>query len=359
MTRRRWIAAAVIGAGLFGGVCAAGPDDERALALLGTLAGGEWIHEGQIPDGQSIRVLNVIREGPDGRSLVTNGWLGYGDGGMFDHGPTLIWLDPLGVVRFAGVHEDGSTGSGVVRLFDDASVEWDWLETTTAGQESRYAIGMTFEGEDRYATTFEIVADDGSRRKLAGPMEYRRVAVAPLRFRTLTTGETIAGPINTTERHGMDHGKRIEITEIIPASVGEVWESWTTSEGMTAFLGAPADIELRRGGKYEIYFDETAEPGSRGSETCEVLGYIPGRMLSFTWNAPPKFTNCRFLHTWVVVELRPIGGDRTEVTITHEGWDENLSAHPQYKDEWEGVRAYFQNAWPSVMNALRAHHEKG
>lgn len=335
----------------------------RAMGLLRSLIGGEWIHEGEMPDGRTLRVRNVVHPGPNTDSVLANGWLGFGEEGMFDHGPTLVWLDPEGVIRFSSVHEHGVEGTGTIRLLGNTpasdTIEWDWWATEPDGAKHHYAVTSVIPGGDSYTSAFAIYDPDGVTAPASAPMGFHRYETAPELFRTLINGEVIAsGDTMTSEHPGMDHGTRIEVSEIIPASAEEVWDSWTTSAGVGAFLGVPADIELRRGGKFEIYFDEDGEPGSRGSETCEVLGYIPGRMLSFTWNAPPKFTNCRFLHTWVVVELRPIGEDRTEVTITHEGWDENMAAHPQFKDEWEGVHAYFQNAWPYVMNALKAHHEK-
>ena len=335
---------------------------ELAMELLGTLAGGEWIHEGAMPDGNAFLVRNVVRKGPDGKSLISNGWLGFGDAGMFDHGPTIVWLDPDGVIRFNGVHETGATGSGTIRLISDDTVEWDWNEHTQSGEHHRYAIGMTIPGGDEYTAKMESVADNGERTMFVDNLEYKRVDVAPERFRTLTTGQVIAASGQTileqTEMHATTSKARlIEVTAVIPASVEEVWRSWTTSEGMTAFIGAESEIDLSLGGKFEIYFDDSAPAGSRGSETCKVLGFLPERMLSFTWNAPPHFKNARFIHTWVDVGFKPISAEQTEVTLTHAGWDENRAAHPELAEEWDGAFAYFENAWPRVMEALKAHHE--
>lgn len=335
---------------------------DRLMRMLGALVGGEWIHEGKAPDGRAFRVRNVARFGPDGASILANGWLGFGDAGMYDHGPTMVWRDPDGVVRFSSVHEQGTIGSGTIRLLGDTqssdSFEWDWHSLQPDGSEQHFAITCTVLDQDRYTAQFELIGPSGARAPFGDPIEYRRVDIAPERFRTLTTGEVLASGAAAKEAHTMDHGKRIEVTEVIPAPIDEVWKSWTTSEGMTAFIGAPSDIELRRGGKFEIYFDETAPQGSRGSETCEVVSYMPGRMLSFTWNAPPKFTNVRFIHTWVVVEFNPVSDDQTEVTLTHCGWDENMRLHPQHRDEWEGTYAYFEAAWPRVIAALKSHHER-
>jgi len=151
---------------------------ERALGLLGSLAGGEWIHESETPDGDRFRIRNVVRKGPDGASLLANGWLGFGDAPMFDHGPTLVWLDPDGVIRFTGVHETGAVSSGTISLVDDDTVEWDWIERSPSGERTHYLVSMTFPGGERYDATIEAVGDDGVRTPFAGPFEYRRVEAA-------------------------------------------------------------------------------------------------------------------------------------------------------------------------------------
>ena len=50
-------------------------------------------------------------------------------------------------------------------------------------------------------------------------------------------------------------------------------------------------MDLRIGGPFELYFGGPDVPhDQRGSNGCQVLTYVPGEMLSFTWNAPPKAT---------------------------------------------------------------------
>lgn len=63
-----------------------------------------------------------------------------------------------------------------------------------------------------------------------------------------------------------------------------------------------------------------AEPGLRGSEGCEVLSWIDGELLSFSWSAPPSFGHLRARRSFVVVRLRDQDGDRaTEARCTAAG----------------------------------------
>ncbi len=145
---------------------------------------------------------------------------------------------------------------------------------------------------------------------------------------------------------------------IVPASPDEVFRLLSTSGGWREFFGVAARIDLRPGGAFELYFTETAPEGSRGSETCTVLSYSPGEMLSFTWNAPPRFPHARGQHTWVIVDLQPAALKQTLVRLTHLGFAEQAAAHPEHIEEWRQVRAYFEVAWGKVLEALAGHAGK-
>jgi uncharacterized protein YndB with AHSA1/START domain len=137
----------------------------------------------------------------------------------------------------------------------------------------------------------------------------------------------------------------------------DVWKHWTTSEGLKAFLGVESKIDLKIGGPFEFYFSMTPPEGSRGSEGCTILSYEPERMLSFSWNAPPKFAHARARHTWVVVNILPHGAHSSKVVLKHFGFAEQAKANPDHAEEWTQVRGYFKNAWGSVLAKLSDHYK--
>ena len=145
----------------------------------------------------------------------------------------------------------------------------------------------------------------------------------------------------------------IEVSEVVAAAPADVFRSLSTSEGVKAFLGVTNRIELTVGGPYELYFLADAPEGQRGSEGCEVLSWLPGRMLSFTWNAPPEFEHARPRRTVVVIELETESPGATRVRLTHHGFAAGATADPDHAGEWEEVRAYFAKAWPQFLAALR------
>jgi uncharacterized protein YndB with AHSA1/START domain len=154
----------------------------------------------------------------------------------------------------------------------------------------------------------------------------------------------------------------IEAEVTIAAPLDDIWRAWATSEGITAFFAPQADIDLRIGGQYELYFAPDAPAGQRGSDGCSVLSYEMQRMLAFSWNAPPQFPNVRDYHTWVVLEFDQLeaGGDADEkseqqvrVRLTHLGFAELQIAHPEHVADFERTRSYFARVWPHVLDSLK------
>lgn len=132
---------------------------------------------------------------------------------------------------------------------------------------------------------------------------------------------------------------------VVNAPVTEVWKVWTTSEGAVTFFAPKANIELARGGAYELFFNLDALKGSQGSEGLKILSFLPEEMLSFEWNAPPQYPTVRGQHTWVVVQFFPSNHDEVKVRLTHLGWREG--------EEWDSVFQYFKRAWDIVLSRLK------
>lgn len=127
---------------------------------------------------------------------------------------------------------------------------------------------------------------------------------------------------------------------IVPASRSQVWEAWTTEGGAHTFFAPGCKIDLRPGGAYEMYFDLTAQPGSRGGEGAIILAIQPEQMLSITWNAPPSLPTARLQKTHVVIRLNEVSPTRTRVTLRHDGWGDG--------GEWDEAFDYFSRAWQQV-----------
>lgn len=136
---------------------------------------------------------------------------------------------------------------------------------------------------------------------------------------------------------------------IVPATIDEVWETWTTTEGVKTFFSHTAKVDLRIGGPFEIYFLREGE--QRGSEDCKILSYLPKKMLSFEWNGTPAHGELRFIKTIVVLEFEELSDDEVRVTLTHHGWGDG--------ENWTEVYDYFDKAWAYVLGNLKKRFEDG
>lgn len=143
--------------------------------------------------------------------------------------------------------------------------------------------------------------------------------------------------------------RQIVVERTVAATPAECWAKWTTEGGIASFLTPASNIELRIGGPFEIYFLPDAPAGERGSDGCHILSFLPQRMLSFEWNAPPQFAAVRQRRSRVVILFDEVEGG-TRVQLTHLGFGAG--------DEWDQVHTYFSRAWPHVMDAFAQSFEK-
>jgi uncharacterized protein YndB with AHSA1/START domain/uncharacterized protein YciI len=155
-------------------------------------------------------------------------------------------------------------------------------------------------------------------------------------------------PENRYVKEPTDRALRKEA--LVKATPAEVFAAWTTNEGVKTFFAPDANVELRVGGPYEIYFNPDPESEFRGSEDCHVLAFSPDRMFAFEWNAPPTFGDLRYIYTQVVFLIEKTA-DGSRVELTHSGWGESA--------EWGKVYEYFDEAWDVVLARLVQRFERG
>jgi uncharacterized protein YndB with AHSA1/START domain len=157
----------------------------------------------------------------------------------------------------------------------------------------------------------------------------------------------------TQVKHDIDPSRILTYTRSFPVPVEKLWDTWTTTQGIQTFFSQSADINLRPGGNYHIIFQPAAPKGERGAEDSTVLCYIPQRMLTFTWSAPPAVPDIRALGAvcWVTLEFNAIDESSSQLTLTHLGFGNG--------DSWKLVHEYFAKAWPYVLDNLETSITKG
>lgn len=230
----------------------------------------------------------------------------------------------------------------------------DDLDATLAKLE---ADGVELVGEPEefeYGKFGWILDPEGNKIELwEPPTEHAWPHTVPVDYEVDLEGAWAASPGTAIAAAG-DLSERVITKECtVDLAAKEVWRLWTTGEGMAEWWAPDNHIELRVGGPFELYMLPDAPAGERGSDRCRILSFLPERILSFTWNAPPNQPYTRVRHTHVVVEFDAVDDGKTHVRLNHLGWpDADWQEHP---DEWQETFDYFDHAWGRVMEMLEEH----
>lgn len=144
----------------------------------------------------------------------------------------------------------------------------------------------------------------------------------------------------------IDLSKEVRRKINVLAPRNEVYKRMTTSEGLKKVLTVDCNIEMKVGGKWEIYFLSDADSGKKGTEGCKVLSFIPNQMVSFTWKAPPNFDKIQDQFSWVVINFEEVNKNETKVELVHLGWKND--------PHWDRFKDYSGKTWERILTWLSA-----
>ena len=145
--------------------------------------------------------------------------------------------------------------------------------------------------------------------------------------------------------------RAIDKEVVVNATLDQVWDAWTTRDGIVGFFAPDARIEPRVGGAFHIHMDPGAPAGAKGADDMRYMAVQPKKMISFDWNAPPHLPEARAQRTFVVVRFVPLTDRTTRVSLHHTGWGDG--------GQWNQAYAYFDRAWGSVLSNLQKRFDSG
>ncbi len=134
--------------------------------------------------------------------------------------------------------------------------------------------------------------------------------------------------------------KRLDFEVVVPASLDDVWQAFTTPGGLVTWLTPAAKVELRLGGPWEADFPN----GKTGGGT--ILSFLPREMLAVAALAPEAYPTVRRERTQAVFRFEPIDAAHTRVRLAQIGW--------QAGPEWDAAFAYLADGNAQLLNSL--HH---
>ena len=133
--------------------------------------------------------------------------------------------------------------------------------------------------------------------------------------------------------------KALVIQVEIPAPLPAVWAAFSTSDGLSTWLGPKATVDLRPGGDWLVHFPN----GSTGGGT--VLSFIAQKEIVLSALAPDQYPTVRATRTRAVFEFEARGDD-TIVRLTQTGWKAGA--------EWDHAYGYLVAGNAELLSML--HH---
>jgi uncharacterized protein YndB with AHSA1/START domain len=132
----------------------------------------------------------------------------------------------------------------------------------------------------------------------------------------------------------------------------KAFDMFTVNEHLQSWLTAIADVEPKRGGKYELFWDPD-DRENNSTKGCRITLIEENKFVAFEWKGPKQFRhfmNTAVPLTHVVVFFLPCDDPSvspcTEVHLVHSGWGDSA--------EWREAKSYFDKAWLAALENLKA-----
>jgi len=129
---------------------------------------------------------------------------------------------------------------------------------------------------------------------------------------------------------------------VINAPVARVWKALTEPEQIIKWLMPPENFKPETGNEFKMMGNNK---GVSIPHVCKIVEIVPEKKLTYTWAVEDMLSD-----TLVTYELEDLG-DKTNLTLTHSGWDKvTLVKSPATRDD-------YNNGWEQVIPGLKKYVE--
>ncbi len=134
----------------------------------------------------------------------------------------------------------------------------------------------------------------------------------------------------------------------VEASIDDVWNAFTTTQGLKSWVAPLADIDLRIGGKWRANYNKDGHLGDATTIENTILSYDSKRMLSLkATKFPDGFAFEEVAkNTWSVFYFSTISETKTKITIVGLGYDDS--------EQSQKMKSFFKPANEYSMEQLKA-----
>jgi uncharacterized protein YndB with AHSA1/START domain len=152
----------------------------------------------------------------------------------------------------------------------------------------------------------------------------------------------LTGPVAVTRTNQPVKLLRFEVT--VAGTVNQVWEAFTTTEGLASWLWRDVRVDARPGGEWLAIF-----PQSTGGGT--ILSLTPKRQIVISALAPDRFPAVRAARTQATFDFAAVTPTTTRVTLVQAGW--------QTGAEWDAAYEYLASGNAELLTQLYQRFASG
>ncbi len=113
------------------------------------------------------------------------------------------------------------------------------------------------------------------------------------------------------------------------APLEKVWKAIATSDGIASWW-MKNNFKPKIGYKFDLFYGDAPSP-------CKVTEIIPSSKLSFEWDKDWQIT----------FELKELGPNKCELSLTHAGWDENKNT--RFGQPHTVLRKVMYDGWTNML----------
>ena len=136
---------------------------------------------------------------------------------------------------------------------------------------------------------------------------------------------------------------------IVEAPLTEVWNVWSTGEGLRLWMAPHAEIDLRVGGLMRANYNPDGQLGDSQTIVNTVLSFEPKRMISIRVVKAPDgfpFPNA-MAQMWSVIYFAAASANKTAVREVSLGFGSD--------EESQRMRAFFNKGNAATLSQLQRH----
>jgi uncharacterized protein YndB with AHSA1/START domain len=136
---------------------------------------------------------------------------------------------------------------------------------------------------------------------------------------------------------------------VVDATVEQVWNVFTTSEGYKKLGPAQAEVDLRVGGAIRSRYSADGPLGDAATIENAILAFEPPTTLAIRIRKPPANFPFKeaWKRSWTVITLKPLDSERTFVRVASLGFDDD--------PESVAMRRFFETGNRLTIEALQKH----